>query len=116
MRSLNIYESVLHEHLRLFSPKGYVCFLHQHKIYIHIFINFLSYFVEILSRNAGNSFSQFFCVHSSLVIHEIVSDGLGDVILALMVEDLVVDLSFGSLELFIGYEMGVFWVGGGVQA
>ena len=93
-----------------------MCFLHKNIIYIHIFINFLSYFVEILSRDAGNSFSQFFCMYSSLVIHKIVSDGLGDVILALMVEDLVVDLSFSSLELFIGYEIGVFWVGGGVQA
>ena len=85
-----------------------MCFLHNYKIYIHIFINFLSYFVKIFSSDTGNSFSQFFCVYSSLVIHEIVSNGLGDVILTFVVEDLVVDLSFGSLELFIGYEIGVF--------
>ena len=85
-------------------------------MYIHIFINFLCYFVKILSRDACNSFSQLFGVNSSLIIHKIVGDGLGDVILAFVVEDFIVDLSFGSLELFVCYEIGVGLVEVGVQA
>lgn len=43
----------------------------------------------------------------SVVVHEVVCCGLGDVILGLVMHDLVVDPSFGTLQLLITYLVGV---------
>jgi hypothetical protein len=40
-------------------------------------------------------------MHASIVVHEIVGRGLGQVVLGLMVHDLVVDSPLGTLQLLI---------------
>jgi len=61
-----------------------------------------------MSCNACHPLGQFFCVYSTLIVHEVICDALGDVVLILMVQYLVIDLSFGSFQLLVCYFIGVF--------
>lgn len=75
--------------------------------YVHILVYLLGYQVQVSGSHAGYSFRQFLGVDSSLVVHQVVGDALRDVVLVLVVQDLVVDLSLGPLQLLVGYPVRV---------
>ena len=59
---------------RAFFPIGLRGFTLYFNLYVHVFIDFLGYFVEILGCDTGYSLCELFSVNSSLVVHEIVGD------------------------------------------
>lgn len=84
--------------------------------YVHVLVDLLGDFVQVVCCHAGDPLSQFFGLHSAFVIHQVVGDGLGDVVLGLVVQHLVVDSALGPLQLLVGDFVGVGCVIVGVQA
>ena len=67
--------------------------------------------LEVLGSDAGHPFCKFFGVHSSVVVHEVVGCGLGDVVLGLVMHDLVVDSALGTLKLLIADLVRIVYIG-----
>jgi hypothetical protein len=60
-------------------------------------------------RNAGHPFSQLLCTNPPAIVHKVIAQRLGQVVLSLMLEDLDVDSALGTLELLIGDLGGVHY-------
>lgn len=58
-------------------------------------------FLNLFVCDACHSFSQLLGGHSSAVVHQVVSQSLSQIILSLMLENLHVNSSFSSLQLFV---------------
>lgn len=98
-------------------PHKVICvFYHRHQRYVHVLVYFLGDFVEILGGDASYSFCHFLGVYPPFVVHEVVGDGLGDIVLSLVMQDLVVDLSLAPFELLIRNSISVVWIGHSVPA
>ena len=63
----------------------------------NLFCDFLNLFI----CDTCHSFSQLLGGYSSAVVHQVISQSLGQIILGLMLKNLHVNSSFGSLQLFV---------------
>ncbi len=77
---------------------------------MHVSVDLGGCLFEVFSSDAGNAFSEFLGVDASVVVHEVVSSGLSQIVLGLVVHDLVVDLPLGPLQLLVSYLCCVIYV------
>lgn len=93
----NIISAVICEPFGVVCPKESRAWPKSSSRYIHVLVDFLGDLVEVSRCHTSHSFCQFFGVDSAFVVHEIVGDRLGDIVLGLVVQYLVVDSALGSL-------------------
>jgi hypothetical protein len=64
--------------------------------YVHVFVYLLRYLLEVVCCHNRHSLCELFCMHTTIVVHKVIGYRLSHVVLGLMVQHLVVDLSFGA--------------------
>lgn len=69
--------------------------------YLHVRVDLGGGLLEVFSSHTRYTFGQLPGMDTSIVVHEIVGSGLGEVVLGFVVHDLVVDPPLGTLQLLI---------------